>query len=264
MSNREPQAPRIGNSPIELRPIPRTKEQEGQFVEIVFWEQDNPKSLINLVSEKMRARMRELPPELLGMSEKEIRHRLKPSWIQEQLRLSFWDEYFLTIDNNENRMRPAAIFANACSKEYFYTQIDNPLFLAYLTKPPAGYMLKMRSLLDMAMERMREVLSLPLKTQNGTINTKLIGEIVKIAALADNRVRGAVTQKIQIDQTSKSLNVNATYEPPKTHQDLEKELKDIEKQILQLKTPSTEASELLGSHEEHGDVIEISASTAKT
>lgn len=263
MSHRNTAAqPSIGDSPITQKAIPRHAEQLGQFREIVFWEENDPKSLVNLVTDRMRELMRQLPPELLGQSEKELRRRLDPTWLQDQLRLAFWDEYFLTIDNNQNRMRPGAIFANCCSKETFYTQIENPLFLAFLTKPPAGYMLKMRSLLDMALERMREILTLDLTNPNGTVNTKLIAEIVKIAALADNRVKGAVTQKIQIDQTSKNLHVTTNYEPPKTHQDLDKELKDIENQILQLKEPQAQPN-YFESTEEH-DVIEVTASTTET
>ena len=259
--------PQIGDSPIEQMPIPRHKQQLEPVRDIIFWEEENPTSLINLVTDRLRELMRQLPPALLAMSERDIRKKLDPTWLHDQLRLAFWDEYFLTIDNNERRMRLAAIYSQCCSKEGFYNQIENPLFLAYLTKPPAGYMLKMRNLLDMAMERLREVLSLDLTNPNGTVNTKLIAEIVKIAALADNRVKGAVTQKIQIDGTQKNLNVNinqSTYEPPKTHQDLEKELKDIEKEILQLKEPAKTPNYFESTEEDGREVIEVRATEAKT
>jgi hypothetical protein len=260
--------PELGNSPIEQEPIPRHKGQLEPVRDIVFWEEENPTSLINLVTERLRELMRQLPPSLLAMSERDIRKKLDPTWLHDQLRLAFWDEYFLTIDNNERKMRLAAIYSQCCSKEGFYNQIENPLFLAYLTKPPAGYMLKMRNLLDMAMERLREVLSLDLTNPNGTVNTKLIAEIVKIAALADNRVKGAVTQKIQIDGTQKNLNVNINqngYEPPKTHQDLEKELKDIEREILQIKAPDQARNFMEESTEEDGrEVIEVRATEIKT
>ena len=259
--------PEIGNSPIEQMPIPRHKGQLEPVRDIIFWEEGNPTSLINLVTDRLRELMRQLPPALLAMSEKDLKKKLDPTWLHDQLRLAFWDEYFLTIDNNERKMRPAAIYAQCCSKEGFYNQIENPLFLAYLTKPPAGYMLKMRSLLDMAMERLREVLSLDLTNPNGTVNTKLIAEIVKIAALADNRVKGAVTQKIQIDGTQKNLNVNINqqgYEPPKTHQDLEKELRDIEKEILMLKEPNKTPNYFESAEEDGRELIEVQATEVKT
>lgn len=258
-------SPEVNPSDLEQKPIPRTKQQLEPVREIIFWEEGNPTSIINLVSDRLRELMRQLPPALLAMDENEIRRKLDPSWIQEQMRLAFWDEYFLTIDNNERKMRVQAIYCQSTTRETFYTQIENPLFLAFLTKPPAGYVLKMRALLDMAMERMREVLKYPLEDVNGKLNVKLVAEIIKIATLADNRIKGAVTQKIEIDSTQKNLNVNVNqnYEVPKTHQDLEKELRDLEKEILSLKAP-TPQPQYFESEQDDRDVIEVRASTSQT
>lgn len=257
--------PEVHPNDLVQQPIPRTRQQLEPVREIIFWEEGNPNSIINMVSDRLRELMRQLPPALLAMDENELRKKLDPSWIQEQMRLAFWDEYFLTIDNNERKMRVQAIYCQSTTRETFYTQIENPLFLAFLTKPPAGYILKMRALLDMAMERMREVLKYPLEDVNGKLNVKLVSEIIKIATLADNRVKGAVTQKIEIDATQKNLNVNVNqnYEPPKTHQDLEKELRQIEKEILSLKAP-TPQPQYFESEQNDRDVIEVRASTSQT
>jgi hypothetical protein len=61
--------------------------------------------------------------------------------------------------------------------------------------------------------------------------------------LIDNRVKGAVVQNIKIDQTSKNLNIN--YEPPKSTNEIDKELRNIQKEILALAGgPSSDALEL--------------------
>jgi hypothetical protein len=262
--NSEAAHPEVLANDLVQKPIPRRGQQLEPVREIIFWEENNPTSIINLVSERLRELMRALPPSLLAMTDNEIREKLDPSWIQDQMRLAFWDEYFLTIDNNQRKMRVQAIYCQSASRETFYNQIENPLFLAYLTKPPAGYILKMRSLLDMAMERMREVLKYPLEDTNGKLNVKLVTEIIKIATLADNRIKGAVTQKIEIDSTQKNLNINLNqnYEAPKTHQDLDKELKMLEKEILSLK-PTVPQINYFESEPDDRDVIEATTTAFK-
>lgn len=262
--------PIIGDGPLVQQAIPRHKDQTDPAKrEIVFWEDRNPKSVINLVTERLQELMKQLPQALLAMSEKEIRKKLEPGWTEEQLRIAFWDEYFLTVDNNNKKMRLEAVYARVCAKDIFYDKIKNPLTLAYICKPPQDYIYQMRSLLNVGLERFSEILNLPVKT-NGRVDTRLIAEMIKIVTLVDNRVKGAVTQKIQIDGTQKNLNVNVNqnYEPPKTHQDIEKELRDIEKEIKQLQSPQT-ALNLFTDDEgmddtRELDVIDISASSDKT
>lgn len=219
-----------------------------------------------MVSEKLQELLRELPPSLLSMNETQLRNKLDPSWTHEQLRLAFWDEYFLTIDNNENKIRPAAVYSRVCTKDYFFEVISNPLALAFIVRPPQDYIYQMRSLLNMGLERFAEILKLPLEN-NGQINTKLIGEIVKVVTILDNRVKGAVTQKIQIDGTQKNLNVNVnTYEAPKTHQDIDKELRNIEREIKALQSPQAGLNLFEGDNGIEGEpeFIEVSASSSET
>ena len=266
----EPKSPKIGNGPLEQQPIPRHKDQiDPTRREIVFWEDRNPRSVINLVSERLQELMRQLPQALLGMEEAQLRKRLNPGWTEEQLRIAFWDEYFITADSNAKSMRIAAVYARVCTREHFYDVIKNPLTLAFICKPPQDYIYQMRSLLNVGLERFSEILSLPIRDK-GIINTRLIGEIVKIVTIVDNRVKGAVTQKIQIDSTNKSLNMNMTYEAPKTHQDVLKELQDIEKEIKSLQSPqqalnlfSEEIEDEFVNNREH-DTITVSASSTKT
>lgn len=255
--------PKIGNQELIEIPIPRNDKQLTPVHEIIFWEDNNPNCVINLVTDRMREYMRELPPSLLAMDEVKLRKQLEPGWTIESLRQAFWDEYFITVDNKQKAMRLAAVYAKVCTREHFYDIIKNQLALSYIVCPPAEYMYKMRSLLDIGLERIREVLSKPLENPNGTVNTRLISEIVKIVALVDNRVKGAVVQKVTIDQTSKNLNVNfnPNYEPPKSVTDIDNELANIDNELRMLKAKSTlpTLTELVdaGQDEQEMDVIEV-------
>jgi len=227
--------PVIGSGDIAQNPIQRNQRQLSPAHEITFWEENNPKCVINMVTDKLREYMRALPPEMLSAGAKDLRKRLDPGWTVEQLRIAFWDEFFLTVDNDHPTMRMAAVYGKICNREHFYDLIKHPLTLAYMLQPPADYMYKMRALLDMGLERFHEVLNMDVAHKDGSANTKLITEIIKIVALVDNRVKGAVAQKLTIDQTSKNLNYNVNqeqaYEAPKSAREIQLELSDIEKQI---------------------------------
>lgn len=225
--------------------VKRRTHTEGNPEPIVFWEEGNPRCLVNLTKGELNKALKNIPPAYLNMSEEELERKLKPSWLMQQLRLSFWEEYYQTVDNGNLQMRLSAILHDLCSRDFFFTLLNNSLFAGYLIVPPAGYMYKMQSILDLALRRMHEVLSLPILNKQGVPDTRLIGEIVKIAALVDNRVRGAVTQKISIDQTSKNLNVNATITPQKP-QTAEEELAALEAEIQQLKGESPRAITMEG------------------
>lgn len=245
--------PGVENTPINspnYLVAQRSKQQlDPEVREIVFYEESNPKSVVNLLSDAVREKALKLPTHLLGKTAKEIEEHFNPSWVDRQLRIAFWDEYFLTIDNNQKKMRMAAVYSHTCSREMFYQLVSNQVRLAWMLVPPEDYMLKMRSLLDMGLDRLQEILKLPLemeKTNPKTgekykvINQKLVPEIIKAVAIIDNRVKGAVPMHMKIDATQKNMNVHAHiqappgYEPPRTHQDIDKELKAIEAEIKSL------------------------------
>lgn len=218
----------------------RYRDEAPGAQEVIFWEEGNPRCLINLVSNRMREVMLALPPHYHTIPIHEIERSIAPTEMDDHLRIAFWDEYTIACDNKKP-MRVTNIYQNICSREYFYAWIlDQPLRLAYMIRPPQEYMLRMRSLLDMGLKRFEEILRLPIMTKkvmpNGSsvrvVDTKLIGEMVKIVALVDNRVKGSVVQKVQIDQ--KSINMNMNYEAPKSYDEIQKELRATQKEIRQL------------------------------
>lgn len=219
-------------------------------VDITLWEHKNPRSLINLVSPKLAEHMRALQPYLFTLSDSAFAKKYEAPWIVQQLKICFWDEYFLTQDKDFKSMRIEAMYSKVCSKEYFYELVSDPLTLTYILRPPSGYMIRMRSLLDIGLERFREILTLPIVDYNGKIDAKHVNNIIKIVSIVDNRVKGAVTQNIKIDGTHKSMNMNVNYEAPKSHRQIESELLQIEKEILELQTPPARLGGASGEEDE--------------
>ncbi len=233
--------------------IPRNPDADKAREEIVFFEENNPRCVVNLLTDKVKAEAKQVPPEYLAMSEDQLALKLEPSEIDEMLRIAFWDEYFLTVDNNLKSMRMSAIYARICTRETFYQVIRNPMRFAYVLKPPRDYMLQMRSLLNIGLNRFSEILRLPLDRE--APDTKLIAELVKIVTILDNRVRGAVVQKVQIE----SKNVNMNVEAPKTHAEIIKELKNLEAEIRVLEGSSSKDAPSVFDHykEDEGEMRDV-------
>jgi hypothetical protein len=195
--------------------------------EIAIKEFNNPRSVAYMVPKAIKALIEELDPWMLGCSERELRTKLKPDELDETLRLAFWDEYTVAVDA-KRPMNMTNVYIRLCSKEMFYKKfITVPLRLAYMLRPPMDYTYKMRDLLEIGHRRMREVLELPILNKQGNPDAKLIAEMVKIVALVENRVRGAVVQKVQMEQKSLNINVDA----PKDYFEISDELEKIEKEI---------------------------------
>jgi hypothetical protein len=157
----------------------------------------------------------ELPRHYLQMPESQflihLEKYLEPR--DYRIRLAFWDEYNAAI-TEDRVMRIDQFVVKVTNIAYFYRIfLANKYKVIFLLQPPGSYKINMRELLHFGLNRMREIISLPLLDKKGQPNVHLIREMIKIFALADARVQGAVKQTIDINQ--KSLNVDMTLKEAK-------------------------------------------------
>lgn len=195
------------------------------------FDEENPYSLQNLATPEVRAAIEALPIKFYKYSEFRLREHANPCPEIARLRISFWDEYLRAADE-KRKMNMRSVTAGVCSMRYFYeTVLKNENWVGYITIPPIDYQLALRELLELSWERLREVLLMPLKEkvnikktstdpdtgkQITTFevvekpNTSLISEIRQITNMLDLRIKGAVVQRMQIEQ--KNLNMNMDVE----------------------------------------------------
>lgn len=217
----------------------------------ILWDEDNPRSLINIVPNSLKTALLGMDPDLRYMSESELHKRCAPESIDGRLRLNFWDEYNLAQDRNR-MMRIQNIVRNVSSMEYWKERVlGDKLKLAYICIPPKDYLIYTRQLHDLGMSKLEEILQLPIQDKKGNPNTRLIGEIIKIVQMLDLRVKGAILQKTQIYQKSLNLNVDAghgKFVGPgdiangqlESMEDIEKRLTEIQHRMKQLDSPGAE------------------------
>lgn len=234
---------------------------DTEIVKIVdYWNRDNPRSLINLVSPEVGEyfiKAYEARPELFGIDEsslwKTLRYESKtPSATDNRLRLSFWQEYD-HAQNYGHKMRLTAVCAGICLPQYLYNSyMKSPERMAWWACVPTKYEKLLEEGLQYGINQLREILEEPNHDDNGRINTKLIDTKLKIVAMFELRLKGAVTQRIE----QRNMNVNVQTTDKQIHrmmsdlsmEEIQKRLNDLEKRD-RLKISHEVQNELSGSPE---------------
>jgi len=244
---------------------------EFHYEELSIFDVKNPSSLINALPKSFGDRIKELDKQWFNYSAAQLRGKCHPTNVEHQLRLAFWHEYNQSQENGHS-MRLANVYSPCCTKDYFYRVIfKQDSKLAWLINPPAEYQIQVEEMLHLGLSRLREVLELPIfqkrPVRGGKLvnepNTKLISEMVKIVALLDNRVKGAVIQRMAIQQQSYNVNVNQEMgrEGPKSVGEIDKELRQVSRQIREIEAPYKKdlIRELSDSGGESEEVIGVEA-----
>jgi hypothetical protein len=169
-----------------------------------MWDFDHPRSLVNLVTDRVVQGMQKLRmerPELLDLDERDLLKALGnecalPSQTDNKLRLRFWDEYDRAQADGRT-MNFNNITAGVCRREYFDRKyLLSPKKVAWLLCRPLGYKAALEETLNFSTMRMRQILELePVDPVTKKFDSKLAGIQLKIHAMVETRIKGAVAQK---------------------------------------------------------------------
>ena len=133
---------------------------------------------LTVYSDGLRKAIESIPEELLNMSEEKLTRLVNPSVKQYELKRSFWEE--LTMAQDAGRaMRNHRIYEGKYSKVYFYqTLLRNKEFMAWVLTPLVEYEDRTKAVLDKAMSRYDELISMEITTTKRVKNE--VGDYVII------------------------------------------------------------------------------------
>jgi hypothetical protein len=155
-------------------------------------------------------------PNLLLVPEREARSRAKTDERDERFRLCFWDEYQAATAQN----RPMS-FATICTifgsdtsawAKYYAKRLDK---LAFILHPPKNYVHAMKVILDRGLDKLLDIMEMPIVNKRGEPDVKVITQIIKVFQLVDLRVKGSIIQRVQIQQQNLNVNVDGTSDVPR-------------------------------------------------
>jgi hypothetical protein len=210
--------------------------------ELSITDADNPRSLINLVPEAVRNHINNLPEDFLHLTEEEL-EAMTPNaqWtmVDRRLRTAFWLEYE-RVQATGGHMVMTNIFGGTCSKNYFYDRVltCKPR-LGYLLQAPQNYRVATEEALIHGVNRVREILDLPLFTElkdgRRVPDPKVADVIIKAVAMLDMRVKGAVIQRIQQHNINENLNQKQNVPEPSSMAEIDEQLKELQAKAQALK-----------------------------
>ena len=200
-----------GQLPAELRPI-----QERDVLT-----QSNPKSLINMLPEgarndlikvlydKENDKLFEL---FINGDESTLLRHLTPSRVDNTLRYTLWTEHAFAIDRGEKEINCTRVYAPVCTKQTWHTILKSKRIF-WILLPPPDLMALNRMAYQKGIERLYDILDLPLVDARGKVNAGLANLQLKIVALLDVRLNGPITHKHEI--TSRNVHVGVSAEQVK-------------------------------------------------
>lgn len=226
--------------------------------DVVLRDKDFERSLVNIVDPRVAAAIQAIPDRLFTLSETALRREVNPDELCCRLRLQFWDEYQAAQDEQRS-MTMAAVMKGVTYAEYFYKQVlPFPEKLIWIVTPPTDYLVAIRDLLFVGIERLRELLRTPIvrrvyvRDKKGNlvldkkgrpfmedfVDVKLAAEVRQIVEKLSDRVHGAVVQRMHSkhDVQTASLHVHAAADPlnslpHKQLLDLDQQLASISKEL---------------------------------
>lgn len=157
-------------------------------------EEGSAEFLLSQMPPPMREQAKKIPKAYLAMDPIELRRMVKPSQTLEGLRTSFWAEYNLAT-NSGRKMVFARVWAGICTDIFFYRVVETPGLFTFVLTPPLNYRVSMDAMLKLSLERMHEILNVPMFNRDGKFLPDVAKIVQKAYEMIAYRQLGAPVQK---------------------------------------------------------------------
>jgi|ETNmetMinimDraft_9_1059917.scaffolds.fasta_scaffold11168_2 hypothetical protein len=208
---------------MDIVPIDEVAKPIDEIVEIEFFNKENKKSVYNMMPEKWRTLLeRRGIQEELEKEEWEVKKGLNITPTLNRLRYSFWNEYYRAVDSNRGKMVQKNIFRGVCSMEVYQKMLMNNAYVAWILCPPSDTVVALRETLNYGLDRVREIMDLPLYKiesvkvgkdefeDREVVDEKVANLMLKAVAMVDLRLHGSYVQVAKIEQKTLNVNKNVT------------------------------------------------------
>lgn len=169
------------------------------------FDRDDPDSVINRTQGELRAAIERAEQskearKIQGFHPRALKDNIKPDPRDNRLRISFWDEYSRAVER-DHLMRIDQIYAGVTTYEVFRDDyLSDPRLVGFLLNIPFSYMKNAEEILLSGLDRLRDIIDLPLVNSKGQVQPAVANAIIKAVEMLDKRVKGAVMQKVAVHQ----------------------------------------------------------------
>lgn len=215
----------------------------------------NPISLYSLLPDCLKKAVQLIPDELLNLEEKDLIEKVygceqKILVSDFGMRRNLWQLYG-EAQETKRQIPTNKIYKGVCTDFTFYNALKSPHRTAYLITEPTTDRAQASYILGLGWNELRKIMETPISinAKTGTPDTKLMDTKVKIQFYLDQRINGAIIQRIEQTTNQKNLNVNVTATPEQVQAQMSPEqidarIAELEAQSKQLSSPK-EVKQLL-------------------
>lgn len=161
-------------------------------------------------------------------------HKFIPNGVDNRFRLQLWLEYENSVKMNRPMVMSNVYNLVGPQSSFHVVVMKDPRRVAWLLCKPIAYDLRMRDILEVGIQRLRGYLDIDAMTSGpkGKPDTKLLKLQLEITRMADLRMNGAPTQKIQEISVKATIGANGELQALSDEVDmatLENRKKELEK-----------------------------------
>jgi hypothetical protein len=194
------------------------------------WGLDQPDSIASVLPEEFLARVLLIPDDAMKLPESQLESQGMVSRQDRRVRIQFWHEYEKAAkERRQMNLQTIVEHTGVPSWDGYAEKLYlNPSLFAWLMQPPAGYRLQMEEAQEIGLKRLTDIMELPIMDSAGKVNVAVAMLILQAFKLVDQRVHGAITQRMV------SVNLHGAEPPPAAKLDMdavEKRIKELEAQL---------------------------------
>jgi len=170
--------------------------------------------LLEITNTQVSSRIAAIPDDVFNLREDELEKHASVHDVERKLRAAWAMELERAL-RTESKLEATNVYKGIVTRQYFEKHVlYNSYKLAYMIKPYPEYEAQLEDMLQMGLDERRKILKRPLVDKEGKFDHKLAALKESITKNLEERRRGTVVQRLQVDQ--KSMNVNITKDVTET------------------------------------------------
>lgn len=194
------------------------------------------RTIYECLSPRVKQAIDEMSQEIRTLPLIELEDRISLTPTLRRVKISLWNQYRRTVDQNLKYISPTAICEDICSTVFWDVHIvRREEVLAWMFHAPTSFDIKAEEALDYGIDRLREeILTAPLYSTNpdgsrGAFNKDNANVVLNAIKFLDARVKGSPLQRIE----QKSLHLHKNADSPKgiTRDELDAEIQALSQRL---------------------------------
>lgn len=221
--------------------LPDQEEASQAQDQIPVFDPHDEFSILNLVSDRIKEAILKIPPELLELTEGELRQKCKPTQLEFSLRVSFWSEFEkIFAMANRKKIVTREVYRGICSEGHFFRLLADTTKVAWLVRPMETYEKQIDAIALRMTDKLWAIADMDLVDDKGKISTKRADLFLRVYKEVVARKKGSNVRNVIHDKRKMIMVQPGSQQGPTAiPQVIPNDLKTVRKRIAELDSSRT-------------------------